>query len=359
MGNVSCRHVEVVREPSAAAQAAAQAMTLPWPTQAACYTLQHEVGRGAFGRVVSAWCPATSMHVAVKIVQLQEARGTLEAVQREVHVMQLSRHPNVLPLYTSFTVDATMWLVMPHMQGGAVAGLLVRGVGATPGRGLSEAAVAWILHEVLTGLAYLHGAGILHRDVKSANILLSADGSGVMLGDMGTARPVVPGGHGTAETVTGTVGWMAPEVIQGEAYGSAADVWSVGILALELLTGAPPHAHLSQLALAVHTARAPPPTMQSYAGVHVPSSSRRFDAFVAECLKRNPAARATAAGLLRHSFITGATESHALQAHLQHTAQAPLPPAGMLGGGGDMFAWVRSSDEVVVHDASTTADTDQ
>ncbi|KAK1858592.1 hypothetical protein I4F81_001193 [Pyropia yezoensis] len=159
--------------------------------------------------------------------------------------------------------------------------------------GLPEPLIAYILAEVLAGLAALHRTGRIHRDVKSDNTLVATDGR-VKVGDFGFAAEVPPGG--ARHTVVGTPFWMAPEVIRGDPYGAAADVWAAGILAIELADGAPPHLGL-------------PPLRAMYliaaAGAPAPSPATRGPATAAATATATAAAAAAAAATVAAAASDG------------------------------------------------------
>jgi serine/threonine-protein kinase OSR1/STK39 len=153
--------------------------------------------------------------------------------------MAMCKHANISSFYTSFICERDVWLVMPIYEGGSVTDILqyrfksgIKDVGV----------IAAILKEVLQALMYLHNQGQIHRDVKCSNILLNLEGQ-VFLGDFGICAIIKEGPR--AQTFAGTPCWMAPEVLTAETgYDYKADIWSVGICALELAEGRAPHADL-------------------------------------------------------------------------------------------------------------------
>ena len=156
--------------------------------------------------------------------------------------MSMCHHPCISTFYTSFISGKDVWLVMPIYEGGSVTDLLqIR----APNGISDESIIACLLKNVLHALQYLHNQGHIHRDVKCSNMLLDLKGN-VCLGDFGVSailkeKPV-------AKTFVGTPCWMAPEVLVEEhGYNYKADIWSLGISAIELAEGKAPYSDLSPL----------------------------------------------------------------------------------------------------------------
>lgn len=166
---------------------------------------------------------------------------------------------------------------------------------------LSEPVIAYICREMLLGLQSLHSARIIHRDVCSGNVLLGADVSdiqgAVKLCDFGYAQQLQEGCEKTS-TVVGSPYWMAPEVSTGSKYDYKADIWSLGIVALEMAEGQPPLANQNPVRALFLAASISPPTLQN------PSNwSPAFSSFVSQCLQKAPSKRASASQLLAHPFL--------------------------------------------------------
>ncbi len=154
----------------------------------------------------------------------------------------MCQHPCISNFYTSFISGKDVWLVMPIYEGGSVADLLqIR----YPSGVEDESIIAFLLKCVLQALQYLHNQGQIHRDVKCSNVLLDMKGN-VCLSDFGVSailkeKPV-------AKTFVGTPCWMAPEVLVEEhGYNCQADIWSLGITAIELAEGKAPYSDLSAM----------------------------------------------------------------------------------------------------------------
>jgi serine/threonine-protein kinase OSR1/STK39 len=295
---------------------------------------------------------------AVKVLDLDHVDTNLSEIRLEVQAMRLLSHINVLQCLTAFVVDRHLWLITPMMRKGSSLHCLQTARRVLRKQQLEifhrqyqqqqqqlgnqqqyqqppppmsmEQHIMYIIHETLLGLQYIHDNGQIHRDIKAGNILLDDTGV-VKIADFGVSGWLVQGGsrQEKAKTFVGTPCWMAPEVMeQVNGYDYKADIWSLGITALELARGYAPYAKYPPMKVLILTIQESPPSLLSYDTetegideydsyyVNPETSSIRiagqevysrtvFESFVASCLQKNPTKRPTCAELLSVSKFFG------------------------------------------------------
>ncbi|KAL6077188.1 Serine/threonine-protein kinase pakA [Balamuthia mandrillaris] len=275
------------------------------------YKNQTKIGEGAAGTVYLADDPRNGNKVAIKKMAL-DADGE-EYVIGEIHMMKSSDHPNIVKYYDSYIVDKTeLWVVMEFMG----YGMLTEWLEQYPYGNvqMSEPEIAYICRETLRGLEYIHRLHRIHRDIKSDNVLLNDKGE-IKLADFGYAAQLTKSKQ-LRNTVVGTPYWMAPEVIQGEDYDSGVDIWSLGIMLMEMAEGEPPYMDYPPLkALFLITTQGIPELKQP----HKWSSDMKD--FLQQCLVKDMAKRPTASALLKHPFVGRAGEADCILENMRKAKQ--------------------------------------
>ncbi|XP_043930080.1 serine/threonine-protein kinase PAK 6-like [Protopterus annectens] len=247
-----------------------------------------KIGEGSTGIVCIAREKHSGRQVAVKMMDLYKQQRR-ELLFNEVVIMRDYHHPNVVEMYKSYLVMEELWVVMEFLQGGALTDIVSN-------TRLNEEQIATVCESVLQALAYLHSQGVIHRDIKSDSILLTLDGQ-VKLSDFGFCAQIskdVP----KRKSLVGTPYWMAPEVISRLPYGTEVDIWSLGIMVIEMVEGEPPYFSDAPVQAMKRLRDYPPPTLKN---THKASPILRD--FLERMLTREPLQRATATELLDHPFM--------------------------------------------------------
>ncbi|XP_026737705.1 serine/threonine-protein kinase 4 isoform X2 [Trichoplusia ni] len=250
-----------------------------------------KLGEGSYGSVYKALHKESGQVLAIKQVPVDT---DLQEIIKEISIMQQCDSPYVVKYYGSYFKNTDLWIVMEYCGAGSVSDIM-----RLRKKTLSEDEIATILCDTLKGLEYLHRRRKIHRDIKAGNILLNTEGH-AKLADFGVAGQLTDT-MAKRNTVIGTPFWMAPEVIQEIGYDCVADIWSLGITALEMAEGKPPYGDIHPMRAIFMIPTKPPPSFRE------PDQwSPEFIDFVSQCLVKNPDERATAEYLLTHEFIGNA-----------------------------------------------------
>ncbi|KAF9912308.1 Suppressor of Sensor Kinase (SLN1) [Linnemannia zychae] len=269
------------------------------------------IGSGTFGTVYLGTNSDTGELIAVKEIRFQNASMSLvKSIHDEMKVMKMLHHPNIVR-YDNIEVHRhKVFIFMEYCQGGSLADLLEHG------RIEDEKVIKFYTHQMLKGLAYLHGENVVHRDVKPDNVLLDHLGN-IKFVDFGAAkilaknqrtRTLGRGGAGTmsvgvgANSLNGTPMYMAPEVIKNGEKGrkGSMDIWSLGCCVLEMSTGRRPWAHLdNEWAVMYHVATSHPPLPDPA------QMSAKGISFLKRCFTRSAHDRPSAVELLKDEWLRG------------------------------------------------------
>ncbi|NXP42252.1 PAK3 kinase, partial [Leiothrix lutea] len=235
--------------------------------------------------------------VAIKKITLQgliRKEGTIN----ELMVVKMNKNPNIVNYLESYLVHEQLWLVLEYMDGGTLSDVINK-------TQMSEGEIATVSQECLQGLDFLHSNHMIHRDVKSHNILLRTDGS-VKLADFGLFAQLPPE-QSTQSSGARTSGWMAPEIMTGQPYGPKVDVWSFGIVGIEMVERKVPYWNETSVS---------PQLLIATEGIPKLQQPKLFSAllhdFLSCCLQTEEERRWSAKELLQHPFVTLAEPASSL-----------------------------------------------
>ncbi|CAK7269335.1 Serine/threonine-protein kinase PAK 5 [Sporothrix epigloea] len=272
------------------------------------YKLSELIGKGTFGRVYKASSIKSGQIVAVKIISIEEgdslhprAADTFRDILKEVNTLKLlnaSGARNVNTIVDTLLVGQSVWMVTEYCAGGSVATMM------RPTGGLAERWIIPILREVAEAIYWVHKQGIIHRDIKCANVLVTEVG-GVQLCDFGVAG-IIETKFDKRSTVTGTLNWMAPELFDSSvAYGMEVDIWAFGSMAYEIASGLPPNAKNS-----VGLAHFGSYLKQNCPRLEGSQYSRPLKDLVAFCMVQDPAARPPIEHVQNHPYIVNTGDEY-------------------------------------------------
>ncbi|KAK8056527.1 Non-specific serine/threonine protein kinase [Apiospora rasikravindrae] len=270
------------------------------------YAKQKKIGQGASGSVYVAKVKETAVSaVARDVLRAQGPRAQVaikqmdlahqprkELIVNEIMVMKDSRHRNIVNFLDAFlrNNNAELWVVMEYMEGGALTDVIDNNPV------ISEEQISTICLETCRGLDHLHRQQIIHRDIKSDNVLLDARGN-VKITDFGFCAKLTETKSKRA-TMVGTPYWMAPEVVKQKEYGPKVDIWSLGIMAIEMIESEPPYLNEEPLKALYLIATNGTPRLKKPEKL-----SKELKAFLSVCLCVDVKSRASAEELLQHDFL--------------------------------------------------------
>jgi serine/threonine protein kinase len=276
-------------------------------TRLGSYEIVERLGGGGMAVVYRAVQQPLGREVALKALspELFQDEGFVKRFETEAKTLAKLDHPNILPIYDFEVTEGVAFLTMPLIRGGTLRDIL--------NRGPLDTLTAWrYLREIGDGLQHAHDAGIVHRDLKPTNVLIHSDGR-AMLADFGLARGAGQPTHlTTIGLAIGTPGYMAPEQVMGHEVDRRCDIYAMGVLTFEMLTGRLPFIGSNRMEVAYATVNAPVPSAAKLNNA-LPDE---LDQLLAKVLAKDPGQRPqTVRDLL------------AQMAKLPQRRQAPAPPA--------------------------------
>ncbi|KAH7818131.1 putative ste ste11 cdc15 protein kinase [Monocercomonoides exilis] len=255
------------------------------------YQLGQVIGKGAAGTVYKAINILNGDFVAIKEIPITNV-SEIDNIQYEITLLKTLKHPNIVKYLDTIKTKDNLNIITEYVENGSLQSL-VKKFGRIP-----ESLAKLYVSHTLNGLIYLHDQGVIHRDIKGANILVANRSGHVKLADFGVSTKISEKGKTGDDDVAGTPYWMAPEIIELSGAQLASDIWSLGCTVIELLTGAPPYFDLAPFPALYRITQDDHPPLPS--GI-----SPALEDFLMKSFQKNPSLRATAKQLMMHPWLAG------------------------------------------------------
>lgn len=316
------------------------------------FTILEEIGRGGMATVYSAMQQSMNRKVAIKILprHFMHDPGFLERFEREVEVISTLEHPHILPIYDYGEVDGIPYIAMRFLGGGSMAQMVRRGV-----PDLNDLEKPF--RQVAAALDYAHMRGIIHRDLKPGNIMLDEDGN-AYLSDFGIAR--VMGSDLTGSAIIGTPAYMSPEQAHGVAIDARSDIYALGIVLFELITGREPYQAETPMGLLLMHLNEPLPEIDDLRD-DVPVDVKLV---IEQATMKDPDDRYPSAGKMSDAFSAAlrgeaitqqSTPTKSIAEPEPFDSSATLPPTKRAGSGGTVIGGEKAIPSPVLDSPETAA----
>ncbi|KAJ6525968.1 kinase-like domain-containing protein [Mycena capillaripes] len=278
----------------------------------AIYRKVKDIKQGQSGKLYVAKTLSTDTKVVIKERDLSQEPKKHRVVAEILALKEAQQHPNIIGFLESYLVNgAEVWIVMEHMEGAAsLTDIIAHNT-------MEEDQISRICLETCKGLAHLHSLNFIHRDIKSNNVLVDAQGQLKITDFSFSAKLTAQNPKRT--TMLGTPYWMAPEVVKNQEYGAKVDVWALGIMTIEMIEKGPPYVDEEPLKALYLIATNGTPTLKDPEAL-----SNEFKGFLAVCLCVDVRSRGGGGGageLLTHQFMQKACPSARLAPLLQFRSQ--------------------------------------
>ena len=279
------------------------------------YRIEGLLGRGGMSSVYRAMQTTLDRPVALKLlpVELAGDQTFIARFLQEARAAAALQHPHIIPIYDSGQVDGCYYIAMRYVDGVPLAR-------AIPENGLSVQRALPIVEQVASALDYAHARGVIHRDVSAGNVMLEA-GDHVTLMDFGIAQARQGSRLTRAGVAVGTLEYLSPEQARGDPATAQSDIYALGVLTYELLSGKLPYVAADDRGLLLQHLNAPPPSIRRLR----PDIPAGIDAAIQRCLAKDPAARFLSAAAFLTALTTALTESRRRTTVM--AAPAMVPPA--------------------------------